>query len=158
MGQLTDKEKFSGAAWDLQRTAGIFDYLPKRARENPKEGQKLLAEFMNGAGSIENSKEGTNWAGFTVNSTTSASTVRIGIFQYPVWKTFVDGKEVVNYIPDSEVWGRMYIDLARGTHNVTLKLYNTPLRSAANIVSLVTWLGLIGFAMRRLRVIQFRRG
>lgn len=158
MGKLTDKEKFSGAAWDLQRTAGIFDYLPKAARENPKEGQKLLAEFMVGAGSIENPKEGTDWASFTVNSTTSASTVRIGIFQYPVWKTFVDGKEVKNYVPETEAWGRMYIDVAQGTHNITLKLYNTPLRSVANIISLITWLGLIGFAIRRLRVIQFRRG
>lgn len=158
MGKLTDEEKFSGAAWDLQRTAGIFDYLPKAARENPKEGQKLLAEFMVGAGSIENPKEGTDWASFTVNSTTSTSTIRVGIFQYPIWKTFVDGKEVKNYVPETEAWGRMYIDVAQGTHNITLKLYNTPLRSVANIISLITWLGLIGFAIRRLRVIQFRRG
>ncbi len=157
MGPLTDTQKFSGAAWDLQRTAGIFDYLPQAARENPKEGQKLLAEFMTGKGSVESPKEGTNWASFNINAD-SASTIRVGIFQYPVWKTYIDGKEVKNYVPESEAWGRMYIDVAAGRHIITLRLYNTPLRSVANIISLLTWISLLAFAMRRLRMVQFRRG
>lgn len=158
MGPLTDQEKFSGAAWDLQQTAGILDYLPKSASENPKEGRKALAEFINGEGTIENIKEGTNWASFSINSTTPKSTIRIGIFQYPVWKTFVDGKEVKNYVPETEAWGRMYIDVNGGSHTVYLKLYNTPLRIAANFVSLFAWLGLIYFTIRNFGVLKFKRG
>lgn len=157
MGTLTDAEKFSGAAWDLQRTAGIFDYLPRSARENPKGPQIVLAEYMKGDGAILNPTEGTNWASFDINSK-ETSTIRIGIFEYPNWKTFVDGKEVKNYVPDQEAWGRMYIDVPSGYHSIYAKLYNTPVRTIANGISLVTWVGFISLAFVPALMLQFRRG
>jgi len=153
MGALTDKEKFSGAAWDLQRTAGIFDYLPRTAKENPKEGQSILAETVGGKGQITDARQGTNWARFQVAADKDGVMVRVNIFDFPNWKIFVDGNEVEMFIPENERWGRMYFSVPKGTHKVYLKLYNTPLRSVSNIISLTVWLGLIGYLM-----LQFKRG
>ena len=148
MGPLTDKEKFAGEAWNLQRTAGIFDYLPKTAKENPKGPQEGLAEIMEGEGEINNSTQKTNWAKFEITVDKEAL-VRINIFQYPNWKAFIDGKETKISIPDTEKWGRMYVTVSEGTHIVYLKLYNTPLRTVSNIVSLIVWIGLISFLLKK---------
>lgn len=160
IGPLTDAEKFSGAAWDLQRTAGIFDYLPVSARENPKGPQTALAEVMGGIGQIKNPKQGTNWASFNAKITSEKANTRIGIFYFPNWRVFVDGVEVGTFIPEEEKWGRMYIELPRGEHQVYLKLYNTPVRTASNIVSLSSWTLLLTFPFwrRKLPMLKSRHG
>lgn len=144
MGALTDEQKFSGAAWDLQRTAGIFDYLPETAKQNPKDPPATLAEVITGKGQITNPLEGTNWAKFDV-SLTSDSVIRINLFQFPVWKIKVDSGPAEPYIPDTEVYGRMFVNIPAGAHNVYLKLENTPIRNTANIISIVSWLALLTF-------------
>ena len=153
MGSLTDKEKFAGAAWDLQRTAGIFDYLPKGAVTAPKEPMRALSEVMRGEVSTDNLKVGTNKASFSADVISNGATLRIGIFKFPNWKAYVDGKEVETYIPKEEMWGRMYIDVPKGEHEIVIKLLNTPLRNVSNIISLTVWLGLLGYL-----VLQFKRG
>lgn len=147
MGPLTDQEKFSGAAWDLQQTAGIFDYLPVNARENPRGPQKYLAEVQEGNGKIENPKAGTNWATFTANIKSVKAVVIIGIYEFPKWKVFMDGKEIKEYVPQEEKWGRMWIEIPKGEHQVSVRLENTPIRTISNAVSLISWLGLLVFAL-----------
>lgn len=153
MGALTDKEKFSGAAWELQQNAGIYDYLPKSAKENPKEPQKVLAEVMTGEGKISEMKQGTNWAEFTVKAESKQLTVRINIFQFPNWRVFVDGKKIEIKIPEEEKWGRMWIEVPQGDHQVFLKLKNTPIRTAGNLISLFSWLGLVTFPIWRKKAV-----
>jgi hypothetical protein len=149
MGKLTDAQKFTGAAWDLQRTAGIFDYLPETAEQNPKEPSVVLAEVMTGRGKIIDPLSGTNWAKFSVDLAED-STIRIDLFQFPVWKIEVDGKPSNPFIPDTEKWGRMYVTIPKGTHSVSLNLTNTPLRTVCNYISLLSWVVL-------LFVVQFKR-
>src|SRR3989304_8209693 len=98
-------------------------------------------------GEVRNPKAGTNWASFDVDITSEVSKVRIGIFYFPDFRVFVDGKEVETFIPEAEKWGRMHIEVEKGTHNVYLKLYSTPVRKVANAISLVFWLGLISFPL-----------
>lgn len=144
MGTLTDTQKFSGAAWDLQRTAGIFDYLPETAKQNPKFPPSTLAEIMKGKGSVTSASQGTKWARFKVDLTTD-STVRVNIYQFPVWKIFLDGKGIQSYIPESEVWGRIYVDIPKGQHSIDLNFTNTPIRTFSNYLSLLAWISLIIF-------------
>lgn len=144
MGALTDAQKFSGVAWDLQRTAGIYDYLPLTATENPKASQATLAEIMNGEGQIKNASQGTDWAKFNTNLS-SNSIIRVDLFQFPTWKILVDGKSIQPFIPSTEKWGRMYINIPAGAHSVYLKLQNTPLRNISNTISLISWLLLLSF-------------
>ncbi|MBI4157553.1 glycosyltransferase family 39 protein [Candidatus Woesebacteria bacterium] len=145
LGPLTDEQKFTAAAWELQQTAGIYDYLPKDAIQAPQEPRKFLAEILEGEGIITDESEGTTWAKFKATIMSEGAKTRIGIFKFPNWRAFVDGKEVTNYIDKSEVWGRMYIDLPKGEHQISLKLFNTPVRTVSNIISLVTWSLLLSF-------------
>lgn len=158
MGPLTEPQKFTGAAWDLQRTAGIFDYLPKSAIENPKEGMNRLTEVVDGESVVTNELEGTDWAKFNISVDSEVALIRVGIFQFPNWKVYVDGKEVEVQMPDTEKWGRIYINVPKGDHEVSLKLHNTGIRTISNLASLITWVGLAFFALIPSFMLQFKRG
>lgn len=143
MGPLADQQKFSGAAWDLQQTAGIYDYLPNAATTAPKAPKKQLGEIIEGKAYIRDSYQGTDWGGFTLNVESDTANIRVNIFKFPNWKVFVDGKEVVTFIDNNEQWGRMYISVPKGEHSVRAKLYNTPIRTIGNTVSAISWLGIL---------------
>jgi len=143
LGPLTDEEKFTGAAWELQQTAGIFDYLPVTANTAPKAPQVAITEVLEGGGVVRDTQQGTDWARFRINVEESA-VVRLGIFDFPNWKVFVNGKEVETFIPEDEEWGRMYISLRGGDHDVRAELHDTPPRIAGNLLSLASFIGLAG--------------
>ena len=145
MGALTDEEKFSGAAWDLQQTAGIYDYLPIYAEMAPNAPRDKIAEIIQGEGEIYNSQDGTSWAEFDIGVRSDIAQVRIGIFKFPGWKMFIDGKEVENFVAGDEKWGRMYVEIPKGEHKIRAKFTNTPVRAASNFISLSSWLGLFTF-------------
>lgn len=139
MGPLTDKEKFSGAAWELQQTAGIYDYLPKDAYTAPKEPQRNLAEIIDGEAKIIDPSQGTKWAKFKVNVESDKAIIRLGIFKFPGWNVYVDGKIIGTKVPTEEKWGRMWIEVSKGEHSISAKFLNTPIRSFANATSIVFW-------------------
>ncbi len=152
LGPLTDEQKFTGAAWDLQRTAGIYDYLPVTAVTAPKAPMTNFVEVMNGQATSANIKLGTNNNSFDINVSQNAE-IRLGVFAFPNWKVFVDGKEVPTYVPKPEQWGRLYVLISTGQHSVVVHLYDTPVRTIGNVLSLVSWVGLGGYL-----VLQFKRG
>ena len=159
-GPVSDAEKFSGEAWRIQQTAGIYDYLPKTARMAPQAQRAKMVDVVEGEAKVENESQGTDWASFKANVQSKKALVRIGIFHFPNWRIFVDGAEVGIFIPKEEEWGRMYIELSQGSHDVYLKLYNTPVRTASNAISLVSWVGLLTFPFwkRKLGVLKSRHG
>lgn len=149
MGPLTDEEKFSEAAWELQQAGGIYDYLPKTAEMAPKEPQRYLAEILEGEGEIIDPKQGTNWAEFNVKIDSNTAIVRIGIFQFPDWQVFIDGDQTETKVPEEEKWGRMWIEIPKGEHKITARFYNTPIRTLGNTISLFSWGILLTFPMWR---------
>jgi len=153
MGNLTDEEKFSDAAWDLQQTAGIYDYLPVYAETAPKEPRKYLAEILEGEAVVSEEREGTNWAEFKIGVESELAIIRLGIFKFPGWRVFVDGEEVEVMVPEEEKWGRMWIKVGEGEHQIEVRLHNTLPRTAGNLISLVSWVGLIAFPL-----LKFKRG
>lgn len=140
MGPLTDDQKFSGAAWDLQQTAGIYDYLPATAEFAPREPMHQLVEVMNGEATITDETLGTNWATFNADIDSEDSELRLGIFQFPGWTTYVDELKIENYVPESEEWGRMYVNLPAGVHSVRVQFEDTPVRKVGNMISVVSWI------------------
>ncbi|MBX4206044.1 YfhO family protein, partial [Candidatus Microgenomates bacterium] len=148
LGPLTDQEKLSGAAWDLQQTAGIYDYLPIYAYTAPKAPQKFVAENARGEMQISNASQGTNWAKFDVEVTSDKGWVRVGIFKFPGWHAYDNGKETEIQVPDEEKWGRMWIELPKGSHHIGVKFTNTPIRTIGNTISVISWLTLIIFILR----------
>jgi len=148
MGVLTDEEKFRGAAWELQQTAGIYDYLPIDAETAPTGPQKETAEIMEGEGEIIKPTQGTYWAKFNANIESETAIIRLGIFQFPNWRAFVDGVEVDTFVAEDEKWGRIYFKIPSGEHLVYAQLFNTPVRTAGNLIS---WAGLLSFPLWRRR-------
>lgn len=145
MGPLTDEEKFSEAAWELQQAGGIYDYLPRTAEMAPKEPQRYLAEILEGEGEIIDPKQGTNWAEFNVKIDSNTAIVRIGILQFPDWQVFIDGNQTETKVPEEEKWGRMWIEIPKGEHKITARFHNTPIRTLGNIISLFSWGMLLTF-------------
>lgn len=144
MGSLTDEEKLTGKAWSLQQTAGIYDYLPATAKTAPKAPQAVLAEVVDGDGAISGTDQGTYWGMFATQVNTEKALVRINIFDFPGWKIYMDGKELTHFIPDEEEWGRMYIVVPEGKHQIYTQIFNTPVRTWSNIISFVSWGALVG--------------
>ncbi len=143
MGPLTDEQKFNGKAWSLQQTAGIYDYLPSTAKEAPKEPQKSLADITEGKGNASGMEQGTYWGRFNAKIDSANARVRVNIFNFPGWKVFIDGKETNVFIPSEEKWGRMYVDIPNGDHIVYIQLFNTPIRTWSNLLTLFSAGGLI---------------
>jgi hypothetical protein len=146
-GPVTDEEKFSGEAWRIQQTAGIYDYLPITADIAPQEQRQAMVDVIEGEAVTANEEQGTDWAKFDIEVTSDEALVRLNILKFPDWKIFVDGEEKEISIPESEDWGRMYFTVENGSHFVEAKLFNTPIRKVANAISLVTWLGLLSYPL-----------
>jgi hypothetical protein len=148
MGPINDQQKFSNAAWDMQQTAGIYDYLPVGAKTAPKSPQKALAEINEGKGELSNASQKSNYAHITANVISDNAVLQINIFQYPGWEVFVDGNKTETFVGSDE-WGRMHINLNKGHHDIEARFVNTPVRSASNSISLISWLGLITIPLWR---------
>jgi len=143
LGRISDEEKFSGVWWEMQQGGGVNDYLPKAAKRPPFASSGGIVDLMEGEGEIKNATQGTYWVKFDANITSDISVVRINIFQYPDWRIFVDGEEVENYVDEDEEIGRMYIEVEKGDHLVYGQLFNTWPRTLGNIISFISWTGLI---------------
>lgn len=148
MGKLTDEEKFTGAAWDLQQTAGIYDYLPNTAKTAPKAPRTVQAEFMEGKGKVIEGARGTNWEKFQIEAE-SDSVIRMNVMNYPNWVVLVNGQKVETYVADTEEWGRIYFNVPSGTSYIEARLYDTPVRTIGNMVSLLSWSALLAFLVLR---------
>lgn len=156
MGPLTDEEKFSGEAWRLQQTAGIYDYLPISAKTAPKAPQKVLVKIIDGEGMILNQSQKSNQARFTAVIESENALVQIGILKFPNWMVFVDGRKVKSFVGEDD-WGRMHIRLSQGKHEVFLKLENTLVRTVSNWISVVSWAVFLLILFPRVREVLFNQ-
>lgn len=143
MGSLTDSEKFSAAAWELQQTAGIYDYLPTAAKIAPQGPRGNPIDVVEGETVASDIKEGTNWLKAIVNVETEKTLLRINIFDFPNWKVFIDGKETDIKKQDNDELARIHIEVPKGEHKIEARFFNTPFRTVANIISLFSWFLLV---------------
>ncbi len=158
--QTSDQDLLTGKNWDKQIKRSIFDYLPIYAKEPPAELATQRYEILTGDTKILDFKEGTNWISFKTETKTH-SIIRLSQYYFPDWKIFVDGKEInVEYKNNS--LGLMTIILGEGNHTVSARLYDTPVRSISNILtvtvaSLMLFLFIIQFSRVRKWVLYYRK-
>ncbi len=134
--QTSDEELLKGENWDKQIKRSIFDYLPIYAKEPPAELAKERYQILTGDTKVLDFKEGTNWISFKTE-TNSHTIIRLSQYYFPDWKIFVDGIPTeIDYKNNS--LGLMTFILGVGNHSVEARLYDTPVRSIANIITLVT--------------------
>ncbi|MBI2599409.1 hypothetical protein HYW43_00630 [Candidatus Daviesbacteria bacterium] len=132
--QTDDRKLLSGKDWDKQIKRSIFDYLPIYAKEPPAELATERYQILTGDSRIYDYKEGTNWITFKTE-TRSHTIVRLSQYYFPNWKVFVDGKETMVEYKNNSL-GLITFILGKGNHEIVARLYDTPIRSAANLITL----------------------
>ncbi len=104
------------------------------------QGEPLpLAEIIRGEGKVEAVHHGGGEDVVRVQAQTPA-TVRFYTYWYPGWRAWVDGEPVeTRYDPDDPN-ALILVDVPAGEHVVRIRFTNTPLRTAAALISLLTLL------------------
>jgi len=143
--KMTDQEKFSGKLWELQRTSGIFDYLPIWAPMPPANPAPSDAEVLSGKGQHTTLKKVSNFQEYQVSVESDSTEFQINTLYFPGWEASVDSKKVLLDPARDRELGRMIVDLEKGNHQIVVKLKNTPIRTLGNYLSLIGWILLVGF-------------
>lgn len=95
-------------------------------------------EIVSGEGSITMRREQAAMFEGDIHATTDAM-VRVHVAYYPGWRVAIDGK---NASVQPDTGGMITVPVPKGEHSITVSFGETPLRLAADIVSLasVLWL------------------
>ena len=143
---VIDQDKLTGNEWRLARTASIFDYLPIWAPLPPSQPPVEDLVFIGGSGKSSTLAKNSKFQSYSVYSE-SPVTVQLQTMYFPGWKLYVDNQEVsINPKTDPDL-GRIQTDIPAGTHSVTARFTNTPIRIIGNLLSLGSWLGLLIFSL-----------
>ena len=158
---VTERDLLSGKNWDRQIKRSIFDYLPIFAKEPPAELATQRYEILTGETEISDFMEGSNWFKFKADVKTH-SIIRLSQYYFPQYKIFVDGKEI-NFKYKDNTLGLMTFMLGVGEYNVEGRLYDTPIRTIANFITifglgLTAFLFLIQFPAVRKWILYYRKG
>ncbi len=151
---INDNTKFVGHLWQLQMTSGIFDYLPIYAPFPPADGKGADLTFVKGEGLYKVEKFMTNYQRYQVQASSSA-TLEIETYYFPGWRVWLDKLEVPINPKRDPLLGRMQVDVPAGAHQIIVKFTDTPLRFAANALSLLAWGALVLYFLPWPKRLQF---
>jgi hypothetical protein len=149
-GPITDAQKFSGTAWNNQITSGIYDYLPKTASTAAKTKAKEIIDEVDPINTdyqLLSFQKGTDWTFFNLKNESSAK-FTLATLYFPNFQLF-DNQVPLDFKVEA-LLGRITINLEPGTHQIYLKLYNTPIRSISNYISLFAWIFTLVFFIKKL--------
>ncbi|HSX40964.1 MAG TPA: 6-pyruvoyl-tetrahydropterin synthase-related protein [Candidatus Saccharimonadales bacterium] len=99
-------------------------------------------EFISGSGDIKQKKRTTTLHQYIATASDS-SRLRENTLYFPGWEVRVDNVPVELQFQDPKSRGLMTFFIPAGTHAVTVALHETKLRLLADIISLVTFLGIL---------------
>lgn len=154
---LTDEKKFSGLSWQYQITSGIFDYLPIFAKAPPADQAGDHLNLISGAGEWQTVAKRSNFQSYRLDITSDRATAEIQTYYFPGWTAYLNGqKQAIDPARDS-LLGRIQVDLSRGQNHLVLKFQNTPIRTMANTISLISWLALFGVVVGKIRPLPVRK-
>lgn len=135
---------------NLVRSVFAFDYLPRTVKERPQTADDSKYQILTGESRIYDFQQGSNWFKFKTETKTH-TIIRISQYYFPQWKILVDGKTTnVEYTNNS--LGLMTIILGEGNHIIEGKLFNTPVRSISNLLSVAFF-----FIVLLLSILQFKK-
>lgn len=131
---LTDNQKLSSEEITKQSGAGLKDYWPKFSQEFPTEFAPNKPTVYPET-PINNYLKKSNQASFDIN-VKSETKIKMPLVYFPNWKLFIDGEDS-NFEINKEL-GLIEFNLKPGEHSVMLKLENTPVRTVANSITLIS--------------------
>ncbi len=130
--EISENQKITGEAWDLQRRGAVLDYLPKTALE-PREGAPSDPIITAGSANISNFVNKSNSFSFNVEVDKTA-VIHVPVYYFPNWEVKVNGKD--HPISFDNYLGRISINLEAGKYEVEGLFKNTPIRTFANTITL----------------------
>ncbi|OGH16022.1 MAG: hypothetical protein A3C30_00810 [Candidatus Levybacteria bacterium RIFCSPHIGHO2_02_FULL_40_18] len=123
------------------------EYMPKWVKEEPVERYKEKVQIVRGGGEIKNliyndSKNIT----FDVE-TDDNSNIRINTIYYPGFGATINGKE--SRISYDNPNGVMELEVGPGENKIEATFGESPIRLVSDLISLVSFVGLLGWTIRR---------
>ncbi len=149
-----DSDFLSGANWDKEIKRSIFDYLPIFAKAPPRDLAEKRYEILAGQAQIQDWRQGTNWINFKINSLQKVR-MRLSQYYFPGWKIYANDQEIP--IKYDNFLGLMTIDVPEGNYQINARLYDTPIRSSANALSLVSFVIFGYIILRPLKLLSKRK-
>lgn len=137
---VTDDQKLSGLAFELQQKAAIVDYLPKTALVAPVAKAFPEPKTISGSASIKNYNKGSDRFSFDIEAYTSVE-VEVPVMYFPNWKLILDDQLVEPGIHGEH--GLIKVSLPEGIHHVRGVFRNTPTRTYANALTLIALCALL---------------
>lgn len=140
--QIKSFDKGEGFYVTNQSTTTTRDeYMPIWVKQKPVERAAKKIEIIKGEGTVSSIIVTNKTISFSVGAKTDA-VVQINKIYWPGWSVQVDGNsgEILYGNPK----GVMTVNLSKGNHTVHLSFTETPLRLFADILSVITFIMLIG--------------
>jgi hypothetical protein len=139
-----------------------YEYLPRAVVPRPytspavMTGRPMVARFLTGEGSAHQTVGRTGRQEWEVDVSSGVAAVTFPTLYWPGWRARVDGQPVSLW--PAESLGTITLDLPAGRHTVLLILGRTPLRLAAEWVSLLGLLVCLALGLDGLSRQMLRRG
>jgi hypothetical protein len=132
---ITDEEKFSAINFPH-----LFDryhsYAPRTAATVASTPAPAKVQVPKGDAVISRTSQGSDSLTFAMASQGGA-TIRAAVIDYPNWQVRVDGKDVPH--DHANVEGLITFDVPPGSHDVSLRLENSTIRTVADYLSIAAW-------------------
>jgi len=128
--------------WETSKISD--EYLPKdfpRPQNKNEVAWGKVAVLM-GEAEIKNLKLKPHQYSFELKAGEKAE-ILINTAYFPGWKVWVDGEEIKVTLDN----GKIKFTPPPGEHKVIVRFANTPIRALANLISLVSWVGILGFVV-----------
>ena len=142
---LSDEQKFSGEAWRLQQTLSIFDYLPIDVQKGPIYPAPDMPQIVWGNAEIIDWDKGTDWQKGKVK-VFEKTRIMLPIYYFPNWEVRLGDKKL-DVFHEGEL-ALVNVDIEAGEGELEARLKDTPIRTAANVVSIFA-LFLIPFYLKK---------
>ncbi|MDD3999135.1 MAG: hypothetical protein PHR98_03500, partial [Candidatus Shapirobacteria bacterium] len=133
---LTDEDKLSVSELIRQSAAGLMDYWPKYSQDFPNSYAPSSPIVLEGEVDFIKYYKNSYYSHAYFSVSTPTATVNLPIVYFPNWKLVIDGKRT-DYKIDPTL-GLIQLEVDKGEHNYELKFTNTPLRTFANLLSLLS--------------------
>lgn len=134
---MTDQEKLSGAEYDIQIRGAMLDYLPKNVAI-PENKAMSQPEIISGNADINYFDKRSNFFASEFDVLSEEAEIRFPVMYFPSWTVYLDRKPNPAPIMTDNPYGQISVKLSKGHRVVQAFFENTPIRSAANLITLIS--------------------
>jgi hypothetical protein len=132
---LTDSQKLTFPEIIRQSGAGLKDYWPKYSTDFPTQFSSGIPLVESGQTSNLNFSKNSHTAKGSITVLSDSAVIDLPMVYFPNWQLFLNGQKTSFNIEPK--LGLIQLDLPTGNYNFSLKLFNTPIRTISNYISLI---------------------